>query len=87
MQSWEAMSSLLSDMGLSFDVIPSSHLEGDRDKRIRPELAQNIVAPKGQFTKRLFVGHNTIPQGWRVKVRDVASGTVRECVLSGSDGI
>ena len=72
-------------------IIPDTHVFRveftDPDNRVRPELAQNIVAPKGQFTKRFFMGYNTAPQGWRVKVRDVASGTVRECVLSGSDGI
>ena len=71
-------------------IIPDTHVFRveftDPDNRVRPELAQNIVAPKGQFTKRFFMGYNTAPQGWRVKVRDVASGTVRECVLSGSDG-
>jgi len=45
------------------------------------ELARNIVAPSGRCHERFFLGYNTKPQGWRISVRDVASGMRRTVAL------
>ncbi|MBN1347743.1 MAG: beta-galactosidase trimerization domain-containing protein [Phycisphaerae bacterium] len=54
------------------------HLEvTDPTGRPRPELTSNLLAKGGRIEQRLFVGYDA-PQGsWRIRVRDVASGTRR----------
>jgi hypothetical protein len=47
----------------------------------RSELARNIVAPSGRCHERFFLGYNAKPGGWRISVRDVASGMSRTVSL------
>jgi hypothetical protein len=60
------------------------HIEvTDPEGRQRVELTRNTVAPSGRCQERLFVGYNAKPDGWRVTIRDAASGmTRRACVAS-----
>ncbi|UCH36285.1 MAG: beta-galactosidase trimerization domain-containing protein, partial [Armatimonadota bacterium] len=53
----------------------------DPEGRQRPELSRNIVAENGRCRERIFVGYNAIPEGWRITVRDAASGMRREASL------
>ena len=55
------------------------HLEAtDPEGRLRPELTRNLIAESGRCSERLFVGYNAEPAGWRITVRDVASGMMRK---------
>ena len=49
--------------------------------RYRPELSANLIGSDGRFQHRVFVGYNATPGDWTVKVRDVATGTVREAMI------
>ena len=44
----------------------------------RRELARNVLAERGKIEQDLFVGYGASPGQWRVRVKDVATGTVRE---------
>ena len=55
----------------------------DPTGRRRPELARNIVARNGRMDReKFFVGYNAPKGEWRLKVRDVASGTERTIVAA-----
>ena len=55
------------------------HLEvTDPKGRLRGELTRNLIAESGRCSERLFVGYNAELAGWRITVRDVASGMVRK---------
>jgi len=44
----------------------------------RRELARNVLAERGQTEQVVFVGHLASPGPWTLRVKDVASGVVRE---------
>ena len=44
---------------------------------IRPELSRNVVGEQGKCKERFFLGYNAPAGVWRVKVRDVATGTTK----------
>ena len=50
--------------------------------RERRELARNVLAEQGRTKQDLFVGYNASPGQWRIRVQDVATGTVREQAFS-----
>jgi len=75
--------------GKSSPVSHAFHVEvRDPGGRERRELSRNILARNGRFRERFFAGHNAAAGRWTIRVRDVASGTVRSASaeLSGGPG-
>ena len=50
----------------------------------RRELARNVLTKQGKTRQDVFVGYGASPGQWRIRVKDVATGTIREeaCVCS-----
>ena len=44
----------------------------------RRELARNVLAKQGRTSQDIFVGYDASPGQWRIRVKDVATGTIRE---------
>ena len=54
----------------------------DPDGKPRRELARNVIAEDGETAQEFFIGYNATPGRWRVRVKDVATGTVVDGVFA-----
>ncbi len=68
------------------DAEPVTHVfhveTSDPAGQTQRELTRNVVAGKGRFTQRIFLGYNAQPGQWKVTVRDVVSGLERSVNVS-----
>jgi len=64
------------------DTQPGTHVVHveitDPAGRLRRELTRNVIAVKGQFAERFFIGYNGPAGPWSIRVRDTASGLSRD---------